>query len=54
MGQSWRLVSQTNSLNTGLNPNTNAWGTVSGVSDGSATITIDPASPMVFYRLVYP
>jgi len=51
-GQSWRLESQTNSLSTGLSPT--GWGTVPGVSDGSATITIDPSSPTVFYRLVSP
>jgi autotransporter-associated beta strand protein len=50
-GQGWRLVGQTNSLSTGLSTN---WGTVPGVSDGSATITVDPAKPTVFYRLVYP
>ncbi len=53
-GQSWRLVSQTNSLSTGLNPSSAAWTTVSGVSDGSATITINPANPTVYYKLVYP
>ena len=53
-GQGWRLVSQTNSLSTGLNPNSAAWSTVPGVSNGSATITIDPTKPAVFYRLVYP
>jgi hypothetical protein len=53
-GQGWRLVGQTNSLSTGLNPNSAAWGTVSGVSDGSATITLDPTQPAVFYRLVNP
>jgi autotransporter-associated beta strand protein len=51
-GQGWRLESQTNSLSTGLTPN--GWSSVSGVSDGSAAITIDPAKPTVFYRLVYP
>lgn len=54
-GESWRLVGQTNSLSTGLNTNSAAWGTVTtGVTDGSATITIDPTQPTVFYRLVYP
>ena len=53
-GQNWRLEGQTNNLSTGLSPT--GWGTVSGagISDGSATITIDPAQPTVFYRLVYP
>ncbi len=50
-GQGWRLVSQTNSLSTGMGTN---WGTVSGAIDGSDTITIDPSKPTVFYRLVYP
>ena len=53
-GQGWRLVSQTNSLATGLNPSSAAWSTVMGVSDGSASITVDPTKPTVFYRLVYP
>ena len=53
-GQNWRLVSQTNSLSNGLNPSSAAWSTVTGVSDGSATITIDPTQPTVFYRLVAP
>ena len=50
-GQGWRLVSQTNDLTTGLTTN---WFTVPGVSDGSATITVDPTQPTVFYELVYP
>ena len=50
-GQSWRLVSQTNNLSAGMGNN---WGTVSGASDGSMTITIDPGQPAVFYQLVYP
>jgi fibronectin-binding autotransporter adhesin len=53
-GQDWRLVSQTNGLSAGLNPNPSAWGTVAGASDGSATITVSPSGPTVFYRLVYP
>jgi hypothetical protein len=53
-GQGWRLVGQTNSLSVGLTPN--GWSTVSGpgVNDGSATFTIDPTRPTVFYRLVSP
>jgi len=52
-GQGWRLVGQTNDIATGLSTN---WTTVSGpgVSDGSATITVDPAKPTVFYELVNP
>ena len=53
-GQGWRLVSQTNSLSTGLNPNPAAWSSVPGAGNGSATITIDPSKPAVFYQLVYP
>ena len=51
-GQGWRLVSQTNSLSTGLT--SGGWGTVPSVGDGSATITINPSQPSVFYRLVNP
>jgi len=51
-GQGWRLEAQTNSLSTGLSPT--GWGTVSGTADGSYSVTIDPANPTVFYRLVYP
>jgi len=51
VGQGWRLVNQTNDINTGLTTN---WFTVPGVSDGSATITVDPAKPTVFYELVNP
>ena len=51
-GQGWRLEAQTNSLSTGLSPT--GWGTVSGTADGSHSVTIDPAKPTVFYRLVYP
>ena len=53
-GQGWRLVSQTNSLSTGLNPNPSAWNTVPGYTDGSYSVTADPAKPTVFYRLVNP
>jgi autotransporter-associated beta strand protein len=53
-GQGWRLVSQTNSLSTGLNPNPSAWSTVPGYTDGNYSVTTDPAKPTVFYRLVNP
>jgi autotransporter-associated beta strand protein len=53
-GQSWRLVGQTNSLSTGLNPAASAWFNVPGGIDGSNSISIDPANPTVFYRLVWP
>lgn len=53
-GENWRLEGQTNSLSSGLSPG--GWRTMSGpgISDGSATITVDPNQPTVFYRLVYP
>ena len=51
-GQQWRLVSQTNSLSTGLT--SSGWNTVPGGGDGSNSITINPAQPTVFYRLVNP
>jgi len=53
-GQNWRLVNQTNSLSTGLNANSNAWFTAPGGIDGSNSLTINPANPTVFYRLINP
>jgi autotransporter-associated beta strand protein len=53
-GQGWRLLSQTNELSTGLNPDPGAWGAVPGYADGSYSITADPSNPTVFYRLAYP
>jgi fibronectin-binding autotransporter adhesin len=53
-GAGWRLVGQTNPLSTGLNPATNAWFDVPGGIDGSNSVTLDPANPTTFYRLVYP
>jgi hypothetical protein len=50
-GQGWTLQAQTNNLSTGLSPA--GWSAVSGVSDGGATITVDPTKPTVFYRLKY-
>jgi autotransporter-associated beta strand protein len=48
----WRLESQTNPLNIGLSNN---WVTVPGSTNMTSTnITINPADPAVFYRLVYP
>ena len=46
-GQGWRLVSQTNL-------NASPWVTVPGYTDGNYSITVDPAIPTVFYRLVNP
>ena len=51
-GQGWRLEAQTNNLSAGLSAT--GWGTVSGTTDGSYSVTIDPAKPTVFYRLVNP
>lgn len=48
----WILQVQTNDLSTGL---TGVWTTVPNSDQmHSYTVTIDPASPTVFYRLVYP
>ncbi|HEX9047860.1 MAG TPA: hypothetical protein VF988_12610 [Verrucomicrobiae bacterium] len=40
------------SLTGGLS--SSGWSTVSGTTDGSYGVVIDPAKPTVFYRLVYP
>jgi len=50
-GQGWRLVSQTNTLSTGLSTN---WGTVPGYTDGSYGITVDTTKATIFYKLIYP
>jgi autotransporter-associated beta strand protein len=51
----WRLESQTNTLGNGLNINPAAWTPVPGsASVNTLNFTIDPASPTVFYRMVYP
>ena len=51
----WRLLQQTNHLALGVSSNPNDWGTVSGsASTNQVNMTIDPAKPTVFYRLVYP
>jgi autotransporter-associated beta strand protein len=51
----WRLIMETNPLTVGYNPNTNDWTTVPGSTGFTSTnITINPALPTVFYRLVYP
>lgn len=51
----WRLLVQTNSVGSGLNPAANAWFTVPGsTSVNSESITVDPSQGTVFYRLVYP
>jgi autotransporter-associated beta strand protein len=46
-GQGWRLVSETNLTS-------NSWVTVPGYTDGIYTNTIDPTTPRMFYRLIYP
>jgi hypothetical protein len=51
----WRLLAQTNSLNIGLNKNTNDWFAVPGsAAVNSEIITMNPTNGTVFYRLVYP
>ena len=47
-GQGGTLQVQTNGLSS-----TN-WATVTGAADGSYTITVDPATPAMFFRLKYP
>jgi hypothetical protein len=46
---SFKLQSQTNSLATGLN---SAWGDYPGGGTSPVGVTIDPASPTVFFRLI--
>jgi autotransporter-associated beta strand protein len=51
----WRLLVQTNNLAAGVSANTNDWMTVLGSAGINQTnITMDPAKPAEFYRLVYP
>jgi len=50
-GEGWRLQVQTNDLTTGLSTN---WQTLTDGSVSSADITVSPAEPTVFYRLIYP
>ncbi|HLP77608.1 MAG TPA: hypothetical protein VK327_11910, partial [Candidatus Paceibacterota bacterium] len=48
----WRLQAQTNSAGTGLGSN---WVTIPGSADtNKSLVSIDPANPSVFFRLVYP
>jgi len=48
----WRLQAQTNSLSVGISTN---WVTVGGSTNtNQVVITIDPAQPAVFLRLLYP
>ena len=51
----WRLVMQTNHLNTGLSANTNDWGTVPGsATTNKVSMPLDATKPTEFYRLIYP
>jgi hypothetical protein len=51
----WRLLAQTNNLAQGISTHTNDWGTVSGsAGTNQVNLTIDPAKPAEFYRMVYP
>jgi autotransporter-associated beta strand protein len=51
----WRLLTQTNSLATGLVTSTNNWSTVANSANTNVVnVTIDPTQPAVFYRMVYP
>ena len=50
-GQGWRLQVQTNSMSKGLGTN---WVYLSDGTVSSTNITVNPASPTVFFRLTYP
>lgn len=50
-GQGWRLEWQTNDLATGISSN---WMPLTDASVSSTNVTMDPALPAVFYRLVNP
>jgi hypothetical protein len=51
----WRLLAQTNRLQSGISLNTNDWGAVSGsAATNKVSIPIDAAKPTEFYRMVYP
>jgi hypothetical protein len=51
----WRLEVQTNHLSGGFSANPGDWGTVTGSTAVNQTnLTINPALPSEFYRLVYP
>jgi autotransporter-associated beta strand protein len=51
----WRLLAQTNHLNTGVSGNPVDWGTVPGSSStNSVTVPLDGSKPSEFYKLVYP
>ncbi|HTA29702.1 MAG TPA: autotransporter-associated beta strand repeat-containing protein, partial [Candidatus Cybelea sp.] len=48
----WRLEVQTNSLSTGLSNNWFTW--PNSTTETSVAIPVDPASPTVYFRMVYP
>ncbi len=48
----WRLLAQTNALTAGLGTNWFTWPNSTNLT--SVSISIDPASPSVFFKLVYP
>jgi fibronectin-binding autotransporter adhesin len=51
----WRLLAQTNNLQSGISRNTNDWGAVPGsATTNKVSIPIDQAKPTEFYRMVYP
>ncbi len=51
----WRLLVQTNDLNKGLDPSSNAWFTVPGSTVVDQTnITINSTNGAVFYKMVFP
>lgn len=50
----WTLQAQTNSLATGLVSASNAWHSLGYATTNTATLTIDPAQPAVFFRLSLP
>jgi len=48
----WKVQTQTNDLSTGI---TATWYDVAGsAATNQMSFTIDPASPSVFYRMIYP
>jgi hypothetical protein len=50
--QGWILQQQTNTLNVGLSTN---WVDVAGSANVTSTnLPINPANPVIFYRLRYP
>ena len=51
----WRLLMQTNRLQSGVSTNLADWGTVAGsAATNQVSLPIDPAKPCEFFRMVYP